>query len=121
MVMPLTIRVVATSRKTSALLPGCHSRNMGEIRLRIRANITTKIGRLPTIVETRDTSPLAIAQKESIIPSSANASLKASKAIVEFLCFMLLSCLKLQGRIETSKKIPDMQNTLNQSRFQGEM
>jgi len=94
---------------------------MGETRLRIRANITTKIGRLPIIVETRDTGPLSIAQSNSTIPPRAKVSLKASRPIAEFLRFMLLNWLRMWGRIEISKKIPDRQNPPTQDIFQNEM
>ena len=119
--MPPTIMAVAISRKASILLPGCHSRNIGETRLRIRANMTTKTGRLPIIVETKDTGPFSIAESDSVIPTKAKVSLRASRPIADFLCFMLLSCLKVWGRIETSKKIPDTQNMVSQSKFHAEM
>jgi len=121
MVMPPTIMAVATSRKASIPLPGCHSRNIGETRLRIRANITTKIGRLPIMVETRDTVPLSIDHNNSNIPPIAKVSLKASRPIAEFLRFILPHCLRIWGRIETSKKIPDRQNPPSQDIFQNEM
>ena len=115
------IMAVAMSRRASILLPECHSRNAGDRRLRIIANISTNIGRLLIIVDTRDTGPLSSAQNDSIIPIGASVSLKASKPMVEFLCFMLASCLMMWGRTETSKKILDMQNVLIQNMCQNEM
>ena len=119
--MPPTIIAIAKSRKASAPLPGCHSRKSGETRLRIRANITTNTGRLLAIVETNDTGPLSKAQNCSTIAVNASVSLTASKAKAEFLRLMLISCLKKRGRIESSKKILDMQNALSQNIFQNEM
>ena len=121
MIMPPTIIAVATSRKVSILLPGFHSRNVGKIRLRIRAKMTTKIGRLPVIVETSDTGPFCIAQSDSITPLIAKASLKKTKPIAEFLRFRLLSCLKVRGRIEKSRNILDMQNALIQNKLRNEI
>ena len=118
--MPPTIMAVATSRKASTPLPSCHCRNLGEIRLRIKANIITNTGRLLAIVETSDTGPLSSAQNISSIPNGANVSLKASQPKTEFLCFMLLSCLAIVGRTETTRKIPDMQKALRQNIFQNE-
>ena len=118
--MPLKIMAVAISRKASILLPGSHSRNVGKMRLRIMANITTNTGRLPMIVETKDTGPLFIAQNDNVIPIGANVSLKAIKTIAEFLCGMLPSCLRIWGRTETSRKIPDTQNAVRLNMFQNE-
>ena len=72
------------------------------------------------MVETRDTGPFVSAQNDNAIPIGVNVSLRVSRAIAEFLCFMLFSCLMMWGRIETSKKIPDMQNALIQNMFQNE-
>ena len=119
--MPLTIMAVAVSRKTSILLPGCHSRNTGKTRFRIRAYVNTKMGRLLIIVETSDTGPLCIDHNDSIMATGARSSLKMSRAIAEFLCFMLISCLRIWGRIETSRKMPEKQNALSQDKFQNEM
>ena len=121
MAMPPTIRAVAMSRKASILLPGCHFRNVGKARFRIRAYVSTKMGRVLTIVETSDTGPLAIDQNDSITAIGARSSLKASRAIAEFRRFMLIICFAMWGRIEISKKVPDMQNMLTQNRFQNEM
>ena len=121
MAMPPTIRVVAMSRKASILLPGCHTRNIGKTRFRIRAYANTKMGRVLIMVETSDTGPLAIDQNDSIMATGTRSSLKASRAIAEFLCLMLISCLRMWGRIETSKKVPDMQNAVSQVKFQNEM
>ena len=68
------------------------------------------------IAETKDTGPLSIAQNVNTIPIGANVSLKTSKARAESLCFISLSCLRIQGRIETSKKILDIQNTVYHAR-----
>ena len=119
--MPPTIMAVATNLRASIPLPGLHSSNLGAIRLRIRANITTKIGRLPIMVETSDTGPFCNAQKDSIAPDRARVSLRTIRPMVDFLCFILLSWLKVWGRIEMSRKIPDRQNVLVQSKFQTEM
>ncbi len=119
--MPLTIMAVAMSRRASILLPGCHSRNVGRIRFRIRAYVNTKMGRLLIMVETSDTGPLSIDRNASSMATGARSSLKMSRAIAEFLCFMLISCLRMWGRTETSKKVPDMQNALIQNKFQNEM
>ncbi len=121
MAIPPTIMAVAMSRKASILPPGCHSRNMGKIRFRIRAYVSTKKGRLLIMVETSDTGPLAIDHNDSIMATGARSSLKVSRAIAEFLCFMLINCLRMWGRIETSKKMPDIQNALSQNKFQNEM
>ena len=121
MVIPVIIRAVAVSRKTSILLPGCHSRNMGRTRFRIRAYANTKIGRLLIMVETSDTGPLSMAHSDSIMATGARSSLKMSRAMVELLCFMLISCLRTWGRIETKKKIPDMQNVVSQNKCQDEI
>ena len=111
--IPPTIMAVAMSRMASMPfpVPGCQSMNIGEMRLRIRANMTTKAGRLPIMVETKETGPISIAQSEGAIPPKANVSLKASKAMAELLCCISRSCLSMQGRSEISKKIPDIQNT----------
>ena len=121
MAIPLTIMAVAISRKASILLPGCHSRNIGKTRFKIRAYVNTRTGRLLIMVETSDTGPLSIDHNDSIIETGARNSLKMSRAIAEFLCFMLISCLRMWGRIETSKKVPDMQNAPSQDKFQNEM
>ena len=121
MVIPQTIIAVAKSRKARPPLPGCHSRNVGEIRLRIKANITTNTGRLLAMAETNDTGPLSNAQNCSSIAVGASVSLTASKAKAEFLRFMLISCLRTWGRIERINKILDMQNALSQNIFQNEM
>ena len=110
--MPLTIIAVATSRNASTPLLADLIKNLGKMRLRIRLYRTTKRGRLPMIVETRDTGPLSIAQNDRVIPIGANVSLKTSKAIAEFFCFISFSCLRIWGRNETSKKMPDMQNAV---------
>ena len=119
--MPPTIIAIAISRNASIPLLAGLIRNLGKMRLRTRAYRATKTGRLLTIVETKDTGPLSIADSDSIIPEKAKLSLKASRPIADFLCFMLLSCLKVRGCIETSRKIPDMQNVLSQSKFQAEI
>ena len=121
MVMPLTIMAVAKSRKASSPRPGCQSRNAGAIRLRMRANITTKMGRLLVIVETRDTGPLSIAQSDSTMAIGASNSFKPIMARAVFLCFILISCLRTWRRIETTKKIVDIQSALTQNKFQNEM
>ena len=119
--MPLTIITVAMSRKASSPRPGCQSRNVGATRLKIKANMTTKIGRLPVIVETRDTGPFSIAQSDSTMAVGARSSLRMSKARAVFLCFILISCLRMRGRIEASKRILDMQTAFIENRFQNEM
>ena len=86
--MPPTTMAVEIIRRANVPLPECHSRNIGDTRLRIRANISTNIGRLLTIVDTRDTGPLANAQKDNATPPSANVSLKVSKPIAESLRFI---------------------------------
>ena len=121
MVIPPTIMAVAMSRRTSIPLPKSHPRNMGDKRLRIRANISTNIGRLLVIVDTKDTGPLSSAQNVNTIPNGANVSLKVSRPMAEFFCFILINCLMMWGRTETNKKIPDMQNVLSQNMFQNEM
>ena len=121
MVMPLTTMAVATKRRTSNPLPGCHSRNVGRTRLRIRAKMTTKTGRLLTMVETRDTGPLSIDQNASIAPSMAKVSLKTIIPKAEFRRVMLLSCLKVWGRNEIIRKTADRQNAKIQDKFQKEM
>ena len=73
------------------------------------------------MVETSDTGPLSIDHNESIIATGARNSLKMSRAIAEFLRFMLISCLRTGVRIVISKKMPDMQNVLSQNKFQNEM
>ena len=119
--MPPAIMAVAMSRRASILLPGCHSRNIGRTRFRIRAYVNTKMGRVLIMVETSDTGPLAIDHNDSITATGTRSSLKASRAIAEFLCLMLISCLRIWGRNETSKKVPDMQNAPSQDKFQNEM
>ncbi len=121
MAMPPITMAVAISLRASILLPGCHSRNSGRTRARIIVYINTKTGRLLIIVETSDTGPLSIAHNASIMATGARSSLKASRARAEFLCFMLTSCLRMWGRIEVSKKMPDMQAELSQNKFQNEM
>ena len=121
MVMPPTIIAVATSRRASIPLLECHSRNAGDKRFRIMANMSTNIGRLLVIVDTRDTGPLCNAQNDSTIPAGANVSLKASNPIAEFLCFILSSCLTKRRRAENNKKMPDMQNVVSQNIFQNDM
>jgi len=119
--MPLTIMAVAINLKASILLPGCHTRNVGRTRFRIRAYVSTKTGRQLTMVETSDTGPLSIDHNASVMAVAAKGSLKMIKAIAEFLCFMLISCLKMWGRAEMSKKVPDMHEALIQNKFQNEI
>ena len=119
--MPPTIMTVAISRNASILLPGCHSRDIGEIRLRMRAYRTTKAGRLPSMVATREIGPLSIAVSDDISPPKAKVSLTAMRPKADFLRFMLLNCLKVWGRIDMSKKTPATQKVLSQSKFQADM
>ena len=111
MLIPPTIIAIATSRNASIPPLADFIRNLGKIRLTTSVYRATKTGRLPMIVETKDTGPLCIAQNDSTIPAGANVSLKASKAMAELLCCISRSCLSMQGRSEISKKIPDIQNT----------
>ena len=83
--MPLKIIVAAKIRNINSRLPGCHFRKVGQKRLRIRANITTNMGRLLTMVETSDTGPLFSAQNDKTVPVGARISLKTSMVRVEFL------------------------------------
>lgn len=121
MAMPPTIMAVAMTRRASILLPGCHSIKAGRTRLRTRAYVNTKTGRLLIMVETSDTGPLSIDHNDSVMASGARSSLKMSRASAEFLCFMLISCLRMRGRIDSSKKVPDMQNAVMQNKFKNEM
>ena len=121
MMTPPTIIAVAASRNANIPLPKELIRNLGRIRLRTRLYIATKIGRLPMIAETKDTGPRCIAQNDNTIPTGASVSLKVSRAIDEFLCFMPRNCLRVCGRSETSKKIPDKQNAVILYTFQNEM
>ena len=121
MAIPPTIMVVATSHNANFSLPADLMRNLGKMRPRVRLYIATKIGRLLMIVETKDIGPRCIAQNDNTIPTGASVSLKASRAIDEPLCFISLNCLRIWGRSETSKKIPDMQNTVILYAFQYEM
>ena len=121
MAMPPTIMAIATNRKASIPLPGCHSRKPGRKRLSMRAKINTKTGRLPMMVETRDTGPLCIAQSSSITPTMANASLKVISHSVEFLCFIWLNCRRIWGRSEAIRKMAERQKAPIQDRFQNEM
>ena len=119
--MPPTIMAVAMSRNTSVALAVCHSINAGKIWLRIKAYMKTKMGRVLTIVDTKDTGPFSIAQKDSTAELSANTSLKISMAITEPRCPISRSSLKTLGRIDNSRKKKDIQNALSQYMFQKEM
>ena len=121
MAMPLTTIAVAMIRWASILLPGCQSRNVGEVRLRIKANMSKKTGRLAIIVEARDTEPFSIARRTSAEATTARISVIVTKPIVDFIRFRLLNSLKVSGRIEMIKKIPDKQSRLIQSNCQGEI
>lgn len=121
MAIPPIIMAVAASRSTRAALVGRHFRNTGKTLPRIREYIKTKMGRLLRIVDTRDTGPLSIAQKESIIPMGARVSLKLRRAIAEFRRFIERSSWKARRRIETSKKSEDIQNAPIEYIFQKEI
>ena len=84
-------------------------------------NRATKIGRLPMMVETKDTGPLCIAQNDNTIPTGAKVSAKVSRAMAEFLRFIFFSCSITEGRTEIRKKMPDEQNTSRLYIFQNEM
>jgi len=79
------------------------------------------MGRLLTIVETRDTGPLSIAQNNSTAAITTSVSLKMSRAMAEFRRFILLNSLRARGRNEASRKIPDILNMLMQYIFQKEI
>ena len=79
------------SRRASILPPGCHFIKVGRTRFRMSAYANTKTGRQLTIVETSDTGPCSMDHSDSIMANGAMDSLKASRAIDEFLCFMLIS------------------------------
>lgn len=121
MATPATIITIAVSRNASMALVQCHSRNIGETQLRMRVNMKTKIGRVPRIVDTRDTGPLPIAQKDSTTPTSAKVSLKISKEIAKPWCCIQCSSLKTLGLNDISKKKKDIQNALRQYIFQKEI
>ncbi len=121
MLIPATIIAIATSRSARRPLPEERIRNFGMSRPKIRENIITKMGRLPKIVETSDTGPLSIDRSASNMATGARSSLKVSRAMVVFLCFMFASCLMMCGRIEISKKMADMQKAVSQNRFQNEI
>ena len=83
--------------------------------------MSTNIGRLLIIGDTKDTGPLSSAQNDSTIPTGDNVSLKASSPIVEFLRFMSINCPTMWGRIEIEKKMVVMQNVVIQNMFQADM
>ena len=121
MLIPLTIIAIATRRKASIILSPDRIMNSGAARLRISANIATKIGRVPRMVETKDIGPLSIAQKLNTNPIAASVSLKTSRAMAEFLRFIFLNCLKVPGCVDISSKVPDMQNAVRVNEFQNEI
>ena len=81
----------------------------------------TKIGRVPMIVDTMDTGPLSIAQKDSTTPTSARVSLKMSKEIAKPWCCIQCNSLKTPGLNDTNRKKKDIQNALRQYIFQKEI
>lgn len=120
MVMPPTIIAVAMSRSASIPLPGCHSRDVGEMRLRIRANITTTIGRVPITADTRDIGPISIARYASITDTITKTLPVVIRPIVESLFSRLVSCLMMCGRSEISKRTPAEHRPKSQDIFQNE-
>ncbi len=115
------MRMAATSLRPRASLPGCHTRKLGQIRLRIRADTTTKMGRVLAMVDTRDTGPLSIAQKNSTAPASTSSSLTATSVSAEAGRFKLPSSYTTRGRSEISKKITARTVMLSQYMFQKEI
>ena len=107
MLTPPAIMAIAISRNDITLPLIRLIKNRGRMKPRIILYITTKRGRAAPIVETRDIGPLAIAQNANTIASSASVSLKTSKAIAEFLCFISLSFLIVLGRNAATRKTPD--------------
>ena len=86
--IPPTIMAVPISRRANIRLLDSHLRNPGERRLRIRADRTTNMGRLPTIGDTSDTGPLASAHIDNTMATGASISLKNIMAKVADLSFM---------------------------------
>lgn len=121
MAIPPMTMAVAISRRISIFLVGCHSRNVGDRWLRMRANTSTNIGRPLVMVATRETGPLCNAQNDSIIPVGTSVSLRMSRRIVELRCFMLSNCLITWRRSEMSRKMTDIQSALIQNMFQNEI
>ena len=112
---------VAMSRNINVLLIADLMRNPGKTVPNNKEYIATKTGRLLMIVETRDTGPLCIAQYDSTIPIGAIVSLKAIKLIATLFRFISLSSLRTWGRIENSRKLPDMLNATRENKFQNEI
>lgn len=74
MAIPPTIMAVAISRRANMPLAKRTPRKPGNKRLKIRAKISTNMGRLLRIVETKETSPLCNAQCDNTTPMTAAQS-----------------------------------------------
>ena len=109
---------IATKRNAHILFPPDHSKNWGISRLRIRVNITTKIGRLTKTVETKDTGPLSMACNNSAMPLIAITSVMNTMGKVEFLCLMSFNCLKKRGRNENENQEIETQIVVRENKFQ---
>ena len=120
MLMPPTIKRVAINRIIITLLLEDLIRNLGKTRPRIMLYMATKTGRVPRIVETRDIGPLDCAQNINPIATGAINSLQKSIVTVLPFCFISLICLMVLERIDTSQKIPHMQNIVIPDTFQKE-
>ncbi len=70
--------VVPTTRCASTPLPVSHLRKLGKVRLMTKAKISTNMGRLEKMADTRDTGPFYIATNSSTTPTTTINSLKAS-------------------------------------------
>jgi hypothetical protein len=121
MATPATIMAIAVKRNTSMALVQFHSRNAGETRLRIRVYIKIKMERVPIMVDTRDTGPCSIAQKDSTAPTSARSSFKVSIESARPWYCIQRSSLKTLGLNDNEKNKKDMQNAVSQYIFQEEI
>ena len=119
--MPPTVMAVAIRRNAHTLLPPDQSKNWGKRRLRIRVYIATKIGRLLTIVEIRDTGPLSIAQNNTANPEIAIVSAINAIVKVEPRCLTFCNCLKKRGRIENENQKTVMQSEVTENIFQDDI
>ena len=112
---------VPISRKASITPSVRHSRKAGRRRLRIRAYITTNIGRVLLIVDTSDTGPLCNAHIDSNIAVGAIVSFKAINANDDFFRFILTICLRTLGLTEISRNEADIKKALIQNIFQNDI
>ena len=118
--MPATIMAIATSRRTERLLPGVCIRNVGVRRFKMSEYKATKIGLLPKMVATRDTEPLCIAERNNIIATGVNISLRKIKALVERWNFILASSRITCGRSDTIRKIEHTLSVTKANMFIGD-